>query len=81
MYREIRALRKLHHQHICQMFQIVETDKMIHLVLEVRCSGCLVLVFMQVYVYCSSVLVVNYSITLLLRNVLRFDRLSDRIFH
>lgn len=35
VYREMRALKKLHHQHICQLFQIIETDKMIYLILEV----------------------------------------------
>lgn len=36
VYREIEALKRLHHQHVCQMYQIIETKKMIHLVLEVR---------------------------------------------
>ena len=35
VYREIRALKKLHHQHICQMFQVIETERTISLVLEV----------------------------------------------
>lgn len=38
VYREIRALKKLHHQHICQMFEIIETEKMIYVILE-YCSG------------------------------------------
>lgn len=38
VYREIRALQKLHHQHICQLYQIIETDRMIHLILEF-CPG------------------------------------------
>ena len=36
VYREMRALKKLHHQHVCQLFQIIETDKMIYLILEVH---------------------------------------------
>jgi serine/threonine protein kinase len=35
VYREIEALKRLHHQHIGQLFQIIETPTMIHLVLEV----------------------------------------------
>eukprot|EP00731_Ephydatia_muelleri_P017624 Em0010g722a len=38
VYREIRALKKLHHQHICQMFQVIETEKTICIVLE-HCPG------------------------------------------
>eukprot|EP00731_Ephydatia_muelleri_P017625 Em0010g723a len=38
VYREIRALKKLHHQHICQMFQVIETERMIYVVLE-YCPG------------------------------------------
>lgn len=33
--REIRVLKRLHHQHICQLFQVIETEKMIYMVLEV----------------------------------------------
>ena len=36
VYREIRALKKLHHQHISQMFEVIETRKMIFMIIEVR---------------------------------------------
>jgi maternal embryonic leucine zipper kinase len=38
VYREMRALKKLHHQHICQLFQVIETETMIYMILE-YCSG------------------------------------------
>ena len=43
-YREIKALKVLHHQHICQLFQVLETDRMIYLVLEVYVCTCTVCV-------------------------------------
>lgn len=47
MTREIKALKRLHHQHVCQLYQIIETNKMIHLVLEVS----------QELVFCMCVLI------------------------
>ena len=35
VYREMKALKVLHHQHICQLFQVIETDTMIYMILEV----------------------------------------------
>ena len=34
-YREINAMKKISHQHICQLYQVVETDEDIFMVLEV----------------------------------------------
>ncbi|XP_065911575.1 maternal embryonic leucine zipper kinase-like isoform X2 [Dysidea avara] len=36
--REISILKRLHHQHICQLYEVVETTQMYYLVLE-YCSG------------------------------------------
>ncbi|XP_065911722.1 maternal embryonic leucine zipper kinase-like [Dysidea avara] len=36
--REISILKRLHHQHICQLYEVVETDRMYYLILE-YCSG------------------------------------------
>lgn len=36
--REISILKRLHHQHICQLYEVVETERMYYLVLE-YCSG------------------------------------------
>ncbi|XP_019857367.1 PREDICTED: maternal embryonic leucine zipper kinase-like [Amphimedon queenslandica] len=38
VYREMRALKNLHHQHVCQLFEVIETDLMIYMILE-YCSG------------------------------------------
>ncbi|XP_064388109.1 maternal embryonic leucine zipper kinase-like [Halichondria panicea] len=37
-FREIKALKKLHHQHISQLFQVIETQRMIYLIIEF-CPG------------------------------------------
>ena len=34
-YREISAMKKLSHQHICQLYQVVETETDIFMVMEV----------------------------------------------
>lgn len=39
VYREISALKRLHHQHICQMYEVIETRKMIYVILEFCSSG------------------------------------------
>ena len=36
--REVRVLQRLHHQHICQLFQVIETERMYYLILEF-CPG------------------------------------------
>lgn len=34
-YREIKVLKQLHHQHISQLYQVIETEQIIYLVIEV----------------------------------------------
>lgn len=58
------------------MFQIVETDKMIHLVLEVKQFAAYIVMCIPYNVSCSFVLEVNCLIILLLKNGSRFDLLS-----
>jgi hypothetical protein len=38
VFREIQCLKKLRHQHICQLFEVIETHQMIYLVIEF-CPG------------------------------------------
>lgn len=35
---EIAAMKDLHHQHICKLFQVIETDNRFFLILEVSCT-------------------------------------------
>ena len=37
-FREIECLKKLRHQHICQLYEVIETRQMIYLVIEVGVS-------------------------------------------
>lgn len=66
VYREIEALKRLHHQHICQMFQIIETKRMIHLVLEVSGLSDMIDIIMY-FSFCSFVLVESCLTILLLK--------------
>jgi hypothetical protein len=53
-------MKDLRHQHICQLYQVIETDEHYFLVLEV-----LFFIHFVCYIDCYSIFVmVNYSITL-----------------
>lgn len=67
---EIQAMKQLHHQHICRLYQVVETPRTIFMVLEVasKIVGKLLhnitifYYFQFLFQCCSIVLGVNYSI-------------------
>jgi maternal embryonic leucine zipper kinase len=50
--REIRVLKKLHHQHIGQLYQVVETDRMFYMIMEVGVCVCLFTFLFVVVVLC-----------------------------
>ena len=68
VYREMRALKNLHHQHVCQLFEVIETDTMIYMILEVY--ACCVIKYYFIFLFFSLTFFLTFHSIVLEENYL-----------